>query len=62
MSKCYKTVSDTICDLPALSDILLNAGNYYAHTPKDNNNEKETLAEHIGLVNEYFVNLTNHHQ
>ncbi|MDD2200171.1 MAG: CRISPR-associated helicase Cas3' [Bacteroidales bacterium] len=62
MSKCFKTVSDTICDLPALSDILLNAGNYYVHTPKDNNNEKETLAEHIGLVNEYFVNLTNHHQ
>lgn len=62
ISNCYKTVSDIICDLPALSNILLNAGNYYAHTPKGLNNIKETLAEHIGLVNEYFVNLTNHHQ
>ncbi len=60
MSNCYKTVSDIICDLLALNDILLNAGNYYAHTPKDPNNVKETLTEHVGLVNEYFVHLTRH--
>lgn len=62
MSSCYKTISEIIHDLPALSDYLLNAGNYYAHQPKDKRSSKEKLAEHIGLVNEYFENLTNYHQ
>ncbi|WP_234997955.1 CRISPR-associated helicase Cas3' [Parabacteroides sp. Marseille-P3160] len=62
MSNCYKTISDIINNLPVLSKTLLNAGNYYAHTPKENNVVKETLAEHQGLVNKYFINLVKHHQ
>lgn len=57
MSNCFKQVSQIIQDLPALSSYLLNAGNYYAHLPKDENCGVETIEEHVNLVNRYFEKL-----
>lgn len=64
MSNYFKSVSDIIAELPALSTYLINAGNYYAHLPSENESAdmpKETLEEHINLVNEYLVRLASVH-
>lgn len=64
MSSYYKTVSEFIGILPALNSYLLNAGNYYAHLPKNgaNNIPEETLEEHINLVNGYSAMLISAHR
>lgn len=61
MSNCFKPVSQIIQKLPALSSYLLNAGNYYAHLPKDENCDVETIEEHVNLVNQYFEQLVVAH-
>ncbi len=62
MSNCYKTTSKIINEFPALSTTLLNAGNYYAHTPQNSQATKETLAQHVKLVNLYFEKFAVQHQ
>jgi CRISPR-associated endonuclease/helicase Cas3 len=62
MSSCFKSVSEIIHELPALSTYLLNAGNYYAHLPKKECIPKETLEKHITSVCNYLVHLTQIHQ
>ncbi|GAA4317915.1 hypothetical protein GCM10023143_30290 [Compostibacter hankyongensis] len=49
--------------MPALNSYLLNAGNYYAHLPKNENGNipKETLEQHVVLVNCYFDMLVSAH-
>lgn len=54
MSNYFKSVSEIIRDLPALSSYLLNAGNYYAHLPKIAKSPVERIEEHVDLVNRYF--------
>lgn len=42
---------------------LKRHGTYHAHTPPKGSNKKvETLAEHLNLVNHYFLELVNAHQ
>ncbi|MGB4414799.1 MAG: CRISPR-associated helicase Cas3' [Paludibacter sp.] len=61
MSNYFKPVSEIIQELPVLSSYLLDAGNYYAHLPKDGHSIKETLEEHINLVNDYLRKLVQYH-
>ncbi|MDA3616747.1 CRISPR-associated helicase Cas3' [Polluticaenibacter yanchengensis] len=59
----FKSAREIIKELPALSDYLNAAGNYYAHLPKsDLTIPKETLEEHINLVNNYAVRLIEKHR
>lgn len=59
----FKSAKEIIKELPALSDYLNDAGNYYAHLPKfDRTIPKETLEEHLNLVNDYVVRLIEKHQ
>lgn len=51
MYSCYKSVTEIIGELPALSTYLLDAGNYYAHSPKSEGVSLETIEEHVNLVN-----------
>lgn len=63
MSSCYKSVAHILNELPALSSFLTHAGNYFAHLPKSGDtHRKETLEEHILLVNQYFLQLVNEHR
>lgn len=62
MSNCFKTVSEIIHELPALSTYLFNADNYFAHLPKTEDISVETLEEHVNLVNQYFQKLVATHQ
>ncbi len=62
MYRCFKPVSEIICELPALSTYLLNAGNYYAHLPKTEGVTVETIEEHVNLVNKYFEKLVVSHE
>lgn len=62
MSNCFKPVSEIVHELPALGTYLLHAGNYYAHLPKDGGSSKETLEEHISLVNDYLGKLVQYHK
>ena len=62
MSNCFKPVSEIVHELPALGTYLLHAGNYYAHLPKDGRSSKETLEEHISLVNDYLGKLVQYHK
>lgn len=61
MCNCFKTVSEIVRDLPALSSYLLNAGNYYAHLPKIAEIQAERIEEHVDLVNHYFEKLVVTH-
>ncbi len=63
MSNYFKPVAAIIRELPALDTYLVNAHNYYAHLPSnvDDFFAKETLEEHISLVNDYLVRLTDAH-
>lgn len=62
MSSCFKSVAEILNELPALHTFLRNAGSYFAHLPKMNvDTPKETLEEHITLVNQYFIQLVNEH-
>lgn len=61
----FKPVSEIIAELPALNTCLINAGNYYAHLPAgegSTDTPKETLEEHINLVNQYLVRLVSVHK
>lgn len=63
MSSCFKSVTGILNELPALHTFLSNAGSYFAHLPKTNADiPKETLEEHITLVNQYFLQLINKHR
>jgi len=62
MYSCFKTVSEIICDLPALSSYLLDAGKYYAHLPKIEERPEETIEAHVNLVNRYFEKLVVAHK
>lgn len=63
MSNYFKSIEELISQLPALSTYLSNAGNYFAHLPKSNfNQQKETLEEHVNLVNDYFKELVKTHR
>ena len=61
MYNCFKTVTEIVRDLPALSSYLLNAGNYYAHLPKIAEIQAERIEEHVDLVNHYFEKLVVTH-
>lgn len=61
MCNCFKTVTEIVRDLPALSSYLLNAGNYYAHLPKVAEIQAERIEEHVDLVNHYFEKLVVTH-
>jgi len=61
MCNCFKTVSEIVHNLPALSNYLLNAGNYFAHLPKVEVNPVETIEEHVNLVNRYLEKLVTTH-
>ena len=61
MCNCFKTVSDIIRDLPALSSYLFNAGNYFAHLSKVAESPAERIEEHVDLVNQYFEKLVVAH-
>ena len=61
MCNCFKTVTEIVRDLPALSSYLLNAGNYYAHLPKIAEIQAERIEEHVDLVNHYFEKLVVTH-
>ncbi len=62
MSNYFKTVTSIINELPALNGLLEQADIYFAHLPKINQGiPKETLEEHITLVNRYFLKLVNDH-
>lgn len=62
MYNCFKTVSEIVSDLPALSSYLLDAGSYYAHLPKIAESPIETIEEHVDLVNCYFEKLVVAHK
>ena len=62
MSNCFKSVSEIIQKLPALSTYLLDAGDYYAHLPKVNGISVETIEKHVNLVNRYFEKLVVAHE
>lgn len=62
MYNCFKTVSEIVSDLPALSSYLLDAGSYYAHLPKIAESPIETIEEHVDLVNRYFEKLVVAHK
>lgn len=62
MYNCFKTVSEIVSDLPALSSYLLDAGSYYAHLPKIAESPIETIEEHVNLVNRYFEKLVVAHK
>lgn len=62
MFSCFKTVSELVSDLPALSSYLLDAGDYYAHLPKTEGVSEETIEEHVDLVNRYFEKLVVAHK
>lgn len=63
MSNCFKPVSENLSELPALSSFLDNSGSYLAHLPTMSSNlPKETLEEHIALVNQYFLKIIAEHQ
>lgn len=62
MSSSIKTVSEFLAETPALDSFLKNAKNYFAHRPAARLDlPKETLQEHIDLVNLYFERLTDVH-
>lgn len=63
MHSYFKSSKDILNELPALSDFLIDASTYYAHLPKRNVTiPKETLEEHINLVNDYAKRLIEIHQ
>ncbi|WP_313420006.1 CRISPR-associated helicase Cas3' [Sphingobacterium multivorum] len=63
MSNYFKSANDILNELPALSDFLMNSGNYFAHLPKSSASvPKETLEEHMTLVNKYALDLINKHR
>lgn len=63
MSNYFKSIKDILNELPALSDYLTDAETYFAHMPKsDLSFSKETLEEHVSLVNNYANVLTEQHQ
>jgi len=63
MSNYFKSVSEIVREFPALHTFLSDAGNYFAHRPKTNVNiPKETLEEHIRLVDDYFIKLVEVHK
>lgn len=63
MSNYFESVSEIIEKQPSLHSFLSNAGNYFAHRPGNNVNiPKETLEEHITLVDNYFVKLVEVHK
>jgi len=63
MFSCFKSVTEMLNEQPSLHTFLNNAGRYFAHLPRMNVDiPKETLEEHITLVNQYFVQLINAHR
>lgn len=62
MCNSFKSVREIINELPALSDYLLDADSYYAHLPNKEFQRKETLEEHVRLVNSYLERLVTCHQ
>ena len=62
MCNYFKTVSEIVRDLPALSSYLLDAGNFYAHLPKITERPAERLEEHVDLVNKYLEKLVVAHK
>lgn len=64
MSNCYKAISEISDANPALSEQLINAGNYWAHLPKDGNATipAETLEEHTEMVVRYFNEIIKSHR
>ncbi|MEZ4968878.1 MAG: CRISPR-associated helicase Cas3' [Flavobacteriaceae bacterium] len=63
MPNYFKSTKEIINELPALSEFLVNAGTYFAHLPKLNTSlPKETLEEHINLVNNYATTLIEKHK
>lgn len=59
MSNSYKSIKQLVEEIPSLSSYLQDEGIYYAHTAL--NRTPETLAEHLDLVNVYFVYLVEEH-
>lgn len=55
MSNSYKSIQRFVEELPSLRSYLQDEGIYHAHTARDR--APETLAEHLDLVNTYFVHL-----
>lgn len=64
MSNSFKAINEIVSTTPALKELLINAGVYWAHRPKVKNTNipVETLEEHIELVLCYFNQLIEAHQ
>ncbi|WP_410879504.1 CRISPR-associated helicase Cas3' [Myroides sp. DW712] len=59
MSNSYKSIKQLVEEIPSLRTYLQDEGIYYAHIARDK--APETLAEHLDLVNTYFVHLVEEH-
>lgn len=60
MKKTFSSFKEIYSKIRPFSDIIPNHSIYKAHTPaKCTLNEKETLSEHIGKVNDYAIELIN---
>lgn len=62
MPNYLKSANEIVYELPALSDFLIDAGTYFAHLPKSAMTfPKETLEEHVRLVNTCALRLIEVH-
>lgn len=63
MPNYLKSANEIVRELPALSDFLKDAGAYFAHLPKSAMTyPKETLEEHVRLVNSCALQLIEVHR
>ncbi|MFZ4861323.1 CRISPR-associated helicase Cas3' [Sphingobacterium sp. Mn56C] len=63
MFNSYKSVRSFLAEASPLHTYLINGEVYWAHKSKDNRSQHapETLADHVDLVNTYFVDLVDKH-
>lgn len=62
MPNYFKSTNEIVNELPLISDFLTDAGTYFAHLPKsDMSFPKETLQEHVSLVNKCALTLIEVH-
>jgi len=64
MSSFHKlpSIAEIVKELPAISKILANSSNYWAHKDKKGEKVEETLEQHLSLVMQKFCILSDTHQ
>lgn len=64
MSSSFRSLSEILAYSLDLSENLIDADRYWAHTPRQTGAKKmpETLTEHVNLVNQYLAHLVSNHR